>query len=96
MNVENVRDAVEKVLDAEFVEVTRHFFDELRADAFFLADVRCAMENITDVRGMAEDRAGHPKFEVTGTAADGRSLSVICSFKEGGVLLLITVYQAGE
>jgi hypothetical protein len=76
------------------VEVTRHFWDELRADAFDFADVRCAVEEIVNVAAMGHDRAGNPKFEITGTAVDGRRLSLVCSFKPTGAVLLITVYEA--
>ncbi len=93
MKAEEVPQALGGAFDADLVEVTRHFGDELRSDAFVLADVRCAVEAIGRVVELDPDRAGNPKFEVTGQAADRRVLSVICSFKETGAVLLITVYE---
>ena len=93
---EEVRQAIADAFEADRVEVTRHFWDELRADAFLLADVRCALEALSGVNDMGRDRLGNPKYEVTGPAIDGRELSVICSFKETGALLLITVYEETE
>lgn len=93
MKAEEVANALSKAFGADLVEVTRHFWDELRADAFLLADVRCAVGAISQVVELGSDRVGNPKFEVTGLAADARPLSLICSFKETGAVLLITVYE---
>ena len=95
MTAEEVPRALSTALDAGRVEVTRHFWDELRADAFALVDVRSAIESIIGVRDVGTDRGGHPKFEVTGTAIDRRRLSMVCSYKEeSDAFLLITVYEA--
>lgn len=96
MNTQQVAQTLRNAFDSDRVEATRHLWDELRADAFALADVWCAVESIFRVVGMGTDRAGHPKFEVTGRAVDGRSLSIICAFKdESGSVLLITAYEGG-
>ena len=94
MKSEDVAKAIAQAFEDNHVEMTRHFWDELRADAFVLADVTYALESISNVVDLGQDRAGNPKFEVTGTALDGRNLSVICSFKPSGALLFITIYEA--
>ena len=96
MQRQDVAKSISKAFETGLVEVTRHFWDELRADQFVLADVRCAVDAISRVVEMGQDRAGNPKFEVSGPAADGRPLSVICSFKQTGAVLLITAYEASE
>ena len=93
MKTEEVANALSEAFGADLVEVTRHFWDELRADALVLADVRCAVGAISQVVELGPDRAGNPKFEDTGPAADGRPISMICSFKETAAVLLITVYE---
>ena len=96
MRREDVPEAIEEAFEAGCVEVTRHFWDELRADALMLADVRCALAETSNVTDMGQDRLGNPKYEVTGPATDGRDISIICSFKETGALLLITVYEGRQ
>ena len=94
MTNEEAARALTDAFEADRVEVTRHFWDELCADTFLFADVRCAAEGVVKVAAMGRDRDGNPKFEITGTAADGRPLSLVCSFKPTGAVLLITVYEA--
>lgn len=94
MTIDDVRRLVDEAFEADRVEMTRHFWDELEADGFALADVVCAFDGITRVVDMGVDREGNPKIECTGPSVDGRLLSVICSFKETNALFLITAYEA--
>jgi hypothetical protein len=96
MKETEVAKALSDAFAEDRVEVTRHFWDELRADAFVLADVRQAVDALTAVVELGHDRAGNPKFEVTGPAVDGRPLALICSFKDTGAVLLITVYEGSR
>jgi len=93
MAVEDVASAVREAFEEGRYEATRHFWDELRADGFLLVDLRSAFDEVASVVEMGHDQAGNPKYEVAGPAVDGRPLSVVCSFKETGVVLFITVYQ---
>jgi len=93
MKPDKVANAVREAFDKGRYEATRHFWYELRADGFMLTDLHSAFDAITTVVEMGEDYIGNPKFEVTGSATDGRTISVVCSFKETGVVLLITVYE---
>ena len=93
MKAEQVPQALSDAFEAELVEVTRQFLAELRGCALVLADVRGAIEAKGAVVELDPDRTGHPKFEVAGPAADGRSLCVICSFEETGAVLLLAVYE---
>jgi hypothetical protein len=92
-----MQDDIIKAIQAAFeegsVEVTRHFWDELRADDFVHADVRCAIDTAERVVDMGIDRAGNPKYEVTGSSADARIVSLIGSFKPTGAVLFITAYE---
>ena len=66
MKTEQVANALSEAFDADLVEVTRHFWDELRADAFLLADVRCAVGAISQVVELDPDRAGNPSLRSQG------------------------------
>ena len=58
--------------------------------------VRKAIMDIDEVVRVileALDEAGYPRFEITGPASDGRLLSLICSLKNTGAVLFITVYE---
>jgi hypothetical protein len=96
MNADELRQVITDAFEADRVEATRHFFDELRADQFVLADVRCALDSIMAFREFGEERESNAKYELTGPAMDGRELSVECSFKDTGALLLITVYEGRQ
>ncbi len=93
MKKEGCGDTVRQAFDEGRYEATRHFWDELRADGFVLADLHTALDSIQVVREMGTDQAGNPKYEVAGLSVDGRRLSVVCSLKETGVFLFITVYE---
>ncbi len=96
MDVNRVAEALQAATESDALEATRHLWDELRADAFVLADVLSAIDSIYRIVDMGFDEAGHPKFEVTGRAADDRALSIICAFKdETSSVLLITAYEGG-
>jgi hypothetical protein len=83
-----------EAFDSDRVEATRHFWDELRADAFGLADVMSAVDSIYKIVEMGLDDAGHNKLEATGRAVDGRALSIILAIKaETNAVLMITAYE---
>jgi uncharacterized DUF497 family protein len=93
MNLEEVASAVQDAFATGRYEATRHFWHELRADGFLLADVHSALDTINALVEVGSDQSGNTKYEVAGLATDGRLMCVVCSFKETGVLLLITVYE---
>lgn len=93
MTAEEARRRLTEALATGRLEITRHFFDELREDVFYFSDVRHAIDALENVLSLGEDQAGNPKFEVTGPAVDGRALSLICSFKSSGAVLCIAVYE---
>jgi len=93
MTIEEVTSAVQEAFATGRYEATRHFWQELRADGFLLADVHSALDEISAVVEVGVGQSGNPKYEVAGQSTDGRSVCVVCSFKETGVLLLITVYE---
>jgi YgiT-type zinc finger domain-containing protein len=55
MTVDEIAKAIQEAFDTDRVEVTAHFWDELQSDAFLLADVLCALSEISRVVEMGED-----------------------------------------
>ena len=96
MRKEDIASSVREAFEEGRYEATRHFWDELRADDFLLADLHTAFGSIQGTKEMGDDLAGNPKYEVTGLSADGRPLSVVCSVKETGVFLFVTVYEGSS
>ncbi|MBI2361746.1 MAG: DUF4258 domain-containing protein [Deltaproteobacteria bacterium] len=60
-------------------------------DNLDFADVEMAIANSRVRRRYKRDPRG-TRYEVVGTATDGREVAVICRFKGTGKLLLITTY----
>jgi len=57
------------------------------------ADIEMAIANGQIRRKFTRDPRG-TRYEIVGTAMDGREIAVICRIKNTGKLLLITTYYA--
>jgi hypothetical protein len=68
-----------------------HFFEEMANDHLTFADIEKAIASGTVRRKFTRDPRG-TRFEVVGTAIDGRTIAIICRIKSTGKLLLITTY----
>jgi hypothetical protein len=86
--IERIR---KKVKDGDYEITIPHFFEEMAEDDFLLADVETAIANGRIRRKYTREPRG-TRYEVVGTAIDGRNIAVICRFKSTGKLLLITTY----
>lgn len=58
-------------------------------------DIENAMLNGEIDKKLTQDVRG-TRYRIAGTALDGRSLHVICRFKETGNLIIINVYALSE
>jgi hypothetical protein len=63
----------------------------MAGDDLLLADIETAIANGRVRRKYTREPRG-TRYEVIGTAIDGREVAVICRFKSTGKLLLITTY----
>ena len=72
--------------------LSSHAEEEMAEDGFERAD----MENAI-LAGFVEKKMTHDprgtRYRVEGPAGDGRPMCVICRFKEGGPLVIITAYE---
>jgi len=64
-------------------------------DNLTFADIEMAIENGRINRKFTRDIRG-TRYEVIGTAIDGREIAIICRIKSTGKLLLITTYASEE
>ncbi len=81
----------EKVRDQQYEFAVPHFFEEMANDGLIFADIEMAVTNGRIRRRFTRDPRG-ARYEVVGTATDGRQIAVICRIKETDKLLFITTY----
>jgi len=80
-----------KIRDGDYEFTIPHFFEEMAEDDLLLADIEAAIAKGRIRRKYTREPRG-TRYEVIGTAPDGRNIAVICRFKSTGKLLLITTY----
>jgi Domain of unknown function (DUF4258) len=81
----------EKVRHREYEFAIPHFFEEMANDDLIFADIEAAIEHGRIRRRFTRDPRG-TRYEIVGTATDGRLIAIICRIKETGKLLFITTY----
>jgi lipopolysaccharide biosynthesis regulator YciM len=86
--IETIR---EKVRNQEYEFAIPHFFEEMADDDLIFSDIEKAIANGRVRRRFTRDPRG-TRYEVVGTATDGRSIAIICRMKDTGKLLFITTY----
>ena len=86
--IERIR---KKIVDGDYEFAIPHFFEEMVDDNLVLADIEWVMARGQVRRKFTRDPRG-TRYEVVGTAMDGRSVAIICRFKNTGKLLFITTY----
>lgn len=86
--IERIR---KKVRDGDYEFTLPHFFEEMVQDDLILGDIETAIADGRVRRKYTRDPRG-TRYEVVGTANNGREVAVICRFKSTGKLLLITTY----
>jgi hypothetical protein len=74
--------------------LSSHANDEMSDDLLVLADVERVILTGEVIRKFTHDPRG-TRYEVLGTALDGRRTYVVCRFLLSGVLLIITAYTEG-
>lgn len=81
----------EKVASADYEFAIPHFFEEMADDDLIFPDIEMAIFSGRIRRRFTHDPRG-TRYEVVGTAVDGREIAIICRIKTTGKLLLITTY----
>lgn len=85
----------EKLWNGEYEFADPHFFQEMADDKLIFADVETAVANGKISSVLTDDLRGF-RYEVVGTATDGRQIAIICRIKETGNLLFITTWEIYE
>ncbi len=85
----------EKVASQEYEFTIPHFFEEMADDNLTFADIEMAIANGRLRRKFTRDPRG-TRYEVVGSAKDGREIAIICRIKSTGKLLFITTYALEE
>jgi hypothetical protein len=80
-----------KVRNKEYEFAIPHFFEEMANDDLQLVDIETAILNGKVRRRFTRDPRG-ARYEVVGSATDGRQVAIICRMKDTGKLLFITTY----
>lgn len=80
-----------KILDGEYEFSIPHFIEEMIDDQLTFLDIKTAILNGRVRRKFTRDPRG-TRYEVVGSANDGRKVAIICRIKSTGKLLLITTY----
>ena len=80
----------QKIIDREYY-LSSHAEEELLDDELERKDIENAVLKGRIEKKMTEDRRG-TRYRMEGPARDGRSIHVLCRFKEDADLIIITVY----
>jgi len=84
----------QKIIDREYY-LSSHAEEELIDDELERKDIENAILHGRVEKKMTEDRRG-TRYRMEGPARDGRSMHVLCRFKEDANLLIITAYVLEE
>jgi hypothetical protein len=80
----------QKILDRDYF-LSSHAEEEMAEDGLERTDVENAILNGAIDKKLTRDIRG-TRYRIAGPATDGRSVRVVCRFKEVGGLIIITVY----
>ena len=80
----------QKIIDREYY-LSSHAEEELLDDELERIDIENAILKGRIEKTMKEDMRG-TRYRMEGPARDGRSIQVLCRFKEDANLIIITVY----
>ncbi len=80
----------QKIIDREYY-LSSHAEEELLDDELERKDIENAILKGRIEKKMKEDMRG-TRYRMEGPARDGRSIQVLCRFKEDANLIIITVY----
>ncbi len=80
----------QKIIDREYY-LSSHAEEELLDDELERIDIENAILKGQIEKKMKEDMRG-TRYRMEGPARDGRSIQVLCRFKEDANLIIITVY----
>jgi len=81
----------EKIRKRDFY-LSSHAEEEMAEDGFERSDMENAILTGFLQKKLTHDPRG-TRYRVEGASIDGRFMQILCRFKEGGSLVIITVYK---
>ena len=84
----------QKVIEREYY-LSSHAEDEMIDDNLERADIENAILRGRIEKKLTQDIRG-TRYKIEGPSKDGRTIHVICRFKEDGSLIIITGYALSE
>lgn len=87
--------AIRRCIASDRVKLARHFRVRLAERGMLWADVLAVFDEPDDVTGDGVDDAGRERWIVSGTAADGTAMQLVCALARepaGNWTLFITAY----
>jgi hypothetical protein len=84
----------QKVIDKDYY-LSSHAEEEAFDDGLERPDIENAILKGSIEKKLTED-IRDTRYRIEGSAKDGRMIHVVCRFKEGGNLVIITVYALSE
>lgn len=89
--IHKLRDLVRE----ERYQISVHANEEMANDLLIAIDVENAILNGSITKKLTKDSRG-TRYEITGQACDGRSVSIICRIVGGEWLRIVTVFALGD
>ncbi len=86
---------IRECVAAERFTLLSHFRERMAWRGLLWGDVLAVLDTPTGVRDEGPDRFGRPKWIVSGTAADGLGIDIVCVLdkdERGNVTVFITIY----
>ena len=93
--MKRVIDKLRDLVRAERYQISVHANEEMAIDFLIAIDVENAILNGSITKKLTKDPRG-TRYEITGRACDGRSVSVICRIVSGEWLRIVTVFALGD
>jgi len=84
----------QKIIEREYY-LSSHAEDEMADDKLERTDIENAIFKGKIEKKLTQDIRG-TRYRIEGPSKDGRSIHIICRFKEKGNLIIITVYALSE
>ena len=84
----------QKIIDRSYY-ISSHAEDEMLDDRLERRDVENAILKGKIEKKLTRDKRG-TRYRIEGPATDGRTIHVICRFKEDSNLIIVTVYALTE
>ncbi len=86
---------IRESVEADRFTVSRHFQERMDQRGFLWADVLAVLDAPSEVRDGGRENEGRPKWIISGDAADGLSVEMVCVLdrdEQGDWTVFITLY----